>query len=257
MFEPRVAIASLSGESDAAWATYAAPHIGCAFLGGIALDEETRRAARRLVARDRTEFLPPDPFGFIDDQLSLLDGIDVLPAFNVRATTPDPVAEAAAICADHGALVEINAHCRQDEMCAVGAGESLLRDGDRLEAQVEAAAAMGATVSVKLRVEVDGVDLPTLSPRLESAGAAVLHIDAMDSEPIIREVRQAVPSAFLIANNGVRDRDTAHEYLRYGADAVSVGRPSDRLDVLGRIHEAVDAWFTGVELRTQGANRDA
>jgi hypothetical protein len=54
MFEPRVALASLSGEADAAWATQAAEHAGAAFLGGIALDEPTREAARLLVERDRT-----------------------------------------------------------------------------------------------------------------------------------------------------------------------------------------------------------
>lgn len=243
MFDPRVAVASLSGESDSVWATRAAPHVGCAFLGGIALDDPTRRAARRLVERDRTEFRPPDPVAFVDDQLSALDGVDVLPAFNVRSVALEPVSEVAVVCADHGALVEINAHCRQDEMCAVGAGESLLRDAERLEAQVETAAAAGATVSVKVRTEVSGVDLPSLCERLVSAGATVLHIDAMDSEPAVRDVRKAAPDAFVVANNGVRDRTTAHEYLRLGADAVSVGRPSDRPDVLSRVREAVDEWF--------------
>ena len=41
---------------------------------------------------------------------------------------------------DRGAGVEINAHCRQDELCAVGCGETLLRDSDRLAAYVAAAA---------------------------------------------------------------------------------------------------------------------
>ena len=46
MFRPRVALASLSGEADAQWARAGAAHVGCAFLGGIALDESTRAAAR-------------------------------------------------------------------------------------------------------------------------------------------------------------------------------------------------------------------
>jgi len=33
------------------------------------------------------------------------------------------------------------------------------------------------------------------------------------------------------------------EYLEYGADAVSVGRPSDDPRVLRRVREATDAWF--------------
>ncbi|MFT8016122.1 hypothetical protein ACMYL1_23110, partial [Salmonella enterica subsp. enterica serovar Enteritidis] len=62
------------------------------------------------------------------------------------------------VSADHGAILEVNAHCRQAETCAAGAGESLLRDDERLREQVAAASAAGAAVSVKLRTEVDGVD---------------------------------------------------------------------------------------------------
>ncbi|MFB6362344.1 MAG: dihydropyrimidine dehydrogenase [Halobacteriales archaeon] len=247
MFEPRLALASLSGQSDAAWAKAALPHAGAAFLGGIAVDKRSRAAARRMVAdRDREEFLPADPLEFIDTQLAAIEGPQLLAGFNVRSTAPDPVRAVAAVCTDHDAIIEVNAHCRQDELCAVGCGEALLKDTERLCEQVAAAAEPGAPVSVKVRTEVPGVDLPTLAPQLVSAGATVLHIDAMDSEPIVREVVEVVgDEAFIIANNGVRGRRTAYEYLKFGADAVSVGRPSDDPAVLARVKEAVEAWFAG------------
>ncbi len=244
MFSPRVAVASLSGESDADWAKRAADHVGCAFLGGIALDAETRTAAREMVRRDRNEFLPRDPIAFVDEQLSLLEGVPVQPAFNVRTSTIGPLRDAAAVCAEHGAFLEINAHCRQAEMCAVGAGESLLRDDERLAEQVAAASDAGATVSVKVRAELPGVDLPTVTDRVLEAGATIIHVDAMDSEPIVAELPDA---AFLVANNGVRDRETVEEYLEHGADAVSVGRPSDTPVVLRRVRAAVEEWFAETE----------
>ena len=195
--------------------------------------------------RDRTEFLPPDPVAFVDRQFrALADAeVDVRPGINVRSASLGPVAEVASVCADHGAVAEINAHCRQEEMCGVGAGESLLRDGDRLCEQVRRAADAGATVSVKVRTEVAGVDLPALSARLSAAGADLLHVDAMDSERVVGAVAEAAPGAFVVANNGVRDRETVRECLRYGADAVSVGRPSDEPAVLARVREAADEWF--------------
>jgi len=257
MFDPRLAAASLSGESDAEWAIDAAPYVGCAFLGGIALDDETRRGAQALVERDRTEFLPEDPIRFIDRQLSALDDGDFRPAFNVRSATLDPVEKAAEVCAAHDAILEVNAHCRQDEMCAVGAGEALLRDADRLCEQVATASDAGATVSVKLRAELDGVELPVLSRRLADSGADALHVDAMDSEPIVSEIVAAAPDAFVIANNGVRDRETAHEYFGYGADAVSVGRPSDDPVVLHRVRRAVDAWFADRDSAEHGPDSGA
>jgi len=246
-FEPRVALASLSGEADAEWARAGAPYVGGAFLGGIALDEGTRSAARTMVDRDRTEFLPADPVAFIDDQLDALADVDIVPGFNVRTATLDPLARAATVCESHDAIIEINAHCRQNEMCTAGAGESLMRDGDRLCEQVQTASEAGATVSVKLRTEVSGVDLPALAPRLAAAGADMLHVDAMDSESVIGSITDTT-SVPVIANNEVRDRDSVEEYLSYGAAAVSVGRPSDDPRVLERVRTATEEWFAAQEV---------
>ena len=242
MFEPRLAVASLSGEADAAWALAAADHAGAAFLGGIALDEPAREAARQLVDRERREFLPSDPLRFVDEQLGRVADADaaIRPGINVRSTTAAPIREAAAICADHNAIIEINAHCRQDELCAVGCGESLLADGDRLAEYVAVAAETAPAVSVKVRAGVDGVDLVAVAERIEAAGADAIHIDAMDSEPVVGDVAAAT-DLFVIANNDVRDRESVREYIESGADAVSVGRPSREPtgQVFGRVADAV------------------
>ena len=242
MFEPRVALASLSGEADAAWASAGADHAGAAFLGGVAVDGPTRDAARALVARDRTEFLPPDPIGFVGSQLGALADAPITPGVNVRAASPEPVSAVAAVCAAHDAIIEINAHCRQAEMCAAGCGETLLREPDRLRAFVAAAASAGAATSVKVRAEVSGVDLPAVARTAAAAGADAIHVDAMDSEPVVRAVAEAAPSLFVIANNGVRGRTSVDEYFGYGADAVSIGRPSTDPTVRRRVRRAVDAW---------------
>jgi TIM-barrel protein len=243
------ALASLSGAADAEWARAGAPYADLAVLGGIALDADSRAAARELVARGREEFLPDDPLAFVDAQLSALDDAPIRAGMNVRSATVDPIRESAAICADHDAILEINAHCRQDELCAVGCGETLLRDTERLAAFVAAASDAGATVSVKVRAEVDGVDLPATARTVADAGADVIHVDAMDSEPLIADVA-AASDAFVLANNGVRDRPTAWEYLAYGADGVSVGRPSDDPAVLERVARAVTDW----ERRRRGSD---
>ncbi|QLG62727.1 tRNA-dihydrouridine synthase [Halorarum salinum] len=245
-FEPRLALASLSGESDHEWARAGAEHAGAAFLGGVALDGASRDAARAMVAdRDRSEFLPPDPLAWMDDQLRALGDatVDVRPGVNVRSATVEPVREAARICADHGAVLEVNAHCRQEELCAAGCGETLLRDTERLAEYVAAAADADAAVSVKVRAEVPGVDLAETAGAIGAAGGDAVHVDAMDSEGVVATVADAAPDLFVVANNGVRDERTVREYLAYGADAVSVGRPSDDPRVLRRVRRAVDGWF--------------
>lgn len=241
-YRPRVVLASLSGETGVAWARAGASEAGAARLGGIAVDEPTREAARALVARGRSEFLPDDPVAWIDEQLTSLADDPIHPGVNVRAATPEPVRRAARVCARHGATLEVNAHCRQSEMCGAGAGERLMREPDRLAAQVRAAAATGARVSVKLRAEVTGVSLPPLARRLATAGADAIHVDAMDNEGVVACVADACDAA-VIANNGVRDRRTVREYLACGADAVSLGRPSDDPVVRKRVTRAVREWF--------------
>jgi TIM-barrel protein len=259
MFEPRLALASLSGRSDAEWAERAEAFAGAAFLGGIALDDRTRNAARQMVERDREEFLPDDPVSFVDRQLARLEAADLRAGFNVRSASLAPIREAARVCADRDAILEINAHCRQDEMCAAGAGQSLLRNPDRLREQVGAAAAVmeaeeDGAISVKVRTEIPGVDLAEIVRVVADAGADAVHVDAMDSEGVVAEVAEVAAGdeaatksdgadLFVIANNGVRDAATVREYLAYGADAVSVGRPSDDPAVLRRVRAATDEWF--------------
>ncbi|GAB7009395.1 tRNA-dihydrouridine synthase [Halorubrum trueperi] len=275
---PFLVAASLSGASDAVWARAAAPHVDVAVMGGIALDPASRAAARDLVARDRSEFLPDDPVEWIDRQVRAVDDAPVRPGVNLRSATVEPVREAAEICADRDAVCEINAHCRQPELRAVGCGESLLRDVDRLAEYVAAAAETGATTSVKVRTEVPGVDLVAVADAVADAGADWLHVDAMDSEAVVEELTAGRPtgdtgspdspndpigldapdpldasdshefprcSLTVVANNGVRGRETIAEYAEYGADAVSVGRPSERPEALARVADAVRAWREG------------
>ncbi len=231
MFEPPLALASLSGEADANWALAGRNLAGAAFLGGIALDESSREAARALVARDRREFLPADPVTFIDEQLSRVatagrsTGPSIRPGINVRTTTVEPLEAVAERCREHDAICELNAHCRQPELTEIGCGETLMADTDRLSRFVARAAGTGAAVSVKVRAEVEGCALVRVAEAIESAGGDAIHIDAMDSPGVVADVADAT-DLFVIANNGVRDRETVQTYFDAGCDAVSVGRPS-------------------------------
>jgi TIM-barrel protein len=256
---PFLVAASLSGAADADWARAVAPHVDTALLGGLALDPASRAAARDLVARERTEFLPEDPFAWIDRQLGALADAPVRPGVNLRSATVEPIREAAERCADRDAVCEINAHCRQPELRAVGCGESLLCDLDRLVEYVGVAADAGATTSVKVRAEVPGVDLTAVADAVADAGADWFHVDAMDSEAVVGALTTDAASAradlTVIANNGVRGQRTVAEYAAYGADAVSVGRPTEHPVTLERVADAVRAWREGTLSTDESLNQ--
>jgi TIM-barrel protein len=222
-FRPRLALASMSGDSHADWVAERVDWIGAAFMGAFNLDRETLEVARSMVDRGRTEFLPGDPWRFLNEQLSQASELDCVVGANVRAVDPESIHRAGERCAAHGALLEINAHCRQKEMVNLGCGQQLIRDKTRLRDYVQAGAESEATVSLKGRFEVEGADPVRVLNRAVEWGVDCLHVDAMDSEPLIDRLK----APFLIANNGVRDRDDAEEYFHYGADAVSVGRANN------------------------------
>ena len=240
MFEPRLALASLSGSSDSAWARAGVPMAGAAFIGGIAVCEQTREAAKAMAQRDREEFLPDNPIAFIERQLGALEGVKIRAGVNVRSIDTTATRRVANLCAAHDAIYEVNAHCRQIEMCSVGAGETLLTDPDALVEQVKTASSTGVDVSVKVRAEIPEVDLVEIAQLIETAGGGAIHVDAMDTRDIVRDIVDAT-DLFVIANNGIRSRADVGEYMSYGADAVSVGRASDRPVVLKRIADAIGA----------------
>lgn len=229
-----LALASLSGESDADWALKRQEWIDVAFLGGLALDETTQEAARSMVQRGRDEFLTSAPFDWIREQFRKLEDTRVRPAVNVRASSPQPLERAARAVGEFDGILEINAHCRQPEMIEAGSGHALLRNSDRLWEYLDAARRCDVDVSLKARFEVPGVDGVNLVNRAAEKGLAYLHIDTMDSEPLLREVTGAT----VIANNGVREPKDLETMAEYGAGMVSVAR-GDRPEILSTLREHI------------------
>lgn len=231
-------LACESGVTDAAYANARADAIDAVALGGIAVDRPTRRAARGLVAREREEFLPDDPLALIDAWLTALDD-DVAAAVNVRAASSAATRRVAGLCADHGAAVEINAHCRQPEMIERGCGHALLRDREALAERVRAAAQTEATVAVKTRAAV--VDDAAVARRVAAAGGDAIHVDCMDTPSGIDAVVEAAPELTVVANNGVRTPADARRYLGRGADAVSTARGGRDVATLHGIRRGLEA----------------
>lgn len=217
-------LASLSGKSNAKWVSDRKNWIDFAFLGGLALDSPTRKAARRMVERGRDEFLTRNPNGWIREQFTRIGDIGVKPGINVRTSSTESLSRVADTVSDLDGILEINAHCRQKEMIQAGCGHALLRDPTRLWEYLQACKKEDVQLSLKVRFEVENVDVVSLLNRAAKNGIDYLHVDTMDSSERLRYVNS---EAKIIANNGIRSIEDVEEMIQYGADMVSVARGDD------------------------------
>lgn len=224
-FRNPIALAPMGGMTDSEFANQYAADAGLVILGGYNLDARTREAASQMAARGREEFISEDPLGLIENEVgSIKTGSAV--AVNVRSTTIEPLLEAAAIIRDKGAILELDAHCRQKEITDIGAGQALLKDVPGLCEWIRMIKDTGVVLSVKIRGNVVGDT--ALARSIENAGADILHVDAMKQGAgadlkLIKEIRDST-RMFLICNNSVTNIDNAKEMFARGADMVSVAR---------------------------------
>ncbi|MCQ1538959.1 methanogenesis marker 9 domain-containing protein [Methanocalculus taiwanensis] len=219
-----IALASMAGIVDAAYALERGGHIGAAFLGGFSIDDETVLASHDLAEAGRREFFFPDPIEGIRSEIKKLEGSDIVPGMNLRGSSPASFEHLADEIGDI-AIYEIDAHCRQMPMIKAGAGEHLLTHHHDLCDTIRALKKYDTCVSVKIRTGI--TDERTLSRALWKAGADIIHVDLMDNGyQKIRQIRNACPLQ-IIANNSMHSYDRVMEQFSHGADLVSVARKAD------------------------------
>lgn len=224
-FKNPIALATMAGITNSTFANEHADRAGLVVIGGYNLDEKTNDAASKLVARGRDEFISDNPFGFLKNEIEGVGGDSVV-AVNVRSATIEPLLEAARIVKDAEAILELDAHCRQEEMVSIGVGEALMHDIPKLVDWIGKIKKTGVVLSIKIRANV--VNDIDLARAIESAGADILHVDAMKEGPgadlhAIRSIRDST-NMFLIGNNSITCLKDAKDMLARGADMISVAR---------------------------------
>ncbi len=218
---------AMAGWSDGGFCREAAA-AGAAMvtLGGYNVDVATHRAAAKA-SRRRKEFLVPprDLPSRIVDEASLAASGGALIAVNLRFSE---ISALDAICAGlHPPidLVELNAHCRQPEFIAAGAGEALLLDPESLCQAVRTVSRRVPTI-VKIRALHMSRDLAS---SLEDSGAWAIHLDLMkpgEARPdlkLLTTIRDWTEMP-IIGNNSVVDQDSFIRMLDNGANMASMAR---------------------------------
>ena len=225
-------VAPMAGITDADFLNKVIPQgFNVATLGGYSLDEPTIEASKKIIERGRKEFdfSLDEIFTHIENEVNSIKKVhgNVKVSANVRSTTPQPIIEVGNI--ENLDIVEINCHCRQDEIVAIGCGQEMLNRADLKDFISQVVDNVGSEVSVKIRANVDGIDTLKIASLIEDAGADYLHIDAMKKGvfeadwELLRNICNNV-NIKVIGNNSVNSRANLEKMIDTGVDGFSIAR---------------------------------
>ncbi|MBP3790896.1 MAG: tRNA-dihydrouridine synthase [Methanobrevibacter sp.] len=222
----------MAGITDAEFLNKVIPYgFDVATLGGYSLDQPTIDASRKIIERGRNEFdfSLDEIFSHIESEVNSIKKVhsNVKVSANVRATTPRPLIKAGNI--KNLDIIEINCHCRQDEIVAIGCGQEMLNRQDLADFISEVVDNVDSEVSVKIRANVEGIDTLAIAHLIEDAGADYLHIDAMKKGvfeadwELLTEICNNVDIK-VIGNNSVNSRENLEKMIDTGVDGFSIAR---------------------------------
>ena len=225
-------VAPMAGISNSDFLNKVIPYgFDVATLGGYSLDTPTIEASKKIVERGRKEFdFPLDEiFSHIENEVDSVKEVhnDVKVSANVRATTPQPIIEIGKI--RNLDIVEINCHCRQEEILSVGCGQEMLKRPDFENFISEVVDNVGCEVSVKIRANIDGVDTLEVAKQVENAGADYLHVDAMKKgvfDADYNTVKKICDNTEIkvIGNNSLNCEDNIKKMVETGVYGFSMAR---------------------------------
>ena len=199
-------------------------------IGGYNTDNESIDACERIIARGRKEFNYPkeEIYRVIENEVNTIkDNFDVSVSANLRGTTPDPLIEISKIA--NLDIIEINCHCRQEELVEACCGQAMLLRPDLEDYINEVVKKSQSQVSMKVRANVEGVDNLEIAKLAEDCGVDYLHIDAMkkgvrDADfDLIKQISDNT-NIFIIGNNSINSIAQAEKMLNAGANGISIAR---------------------------------
>lgn len=222
----------MAGITDAEFLNKVIPFgFDTATLGGYSLDAETIEASEKIIKRGRNEFhfLQDEIIDHIKKEVNLIkkQHPDVKVSVNVRSTTPQPIIEVSKI--DNSDIVEINCHCRQEEILAIGCGQNMLKREDLADYIKDVVDNASCEVSVKIRANVEGSDTLKIAKLIENAGADYLHIDAMkagifDADYDLLTEICSNTNIKVIGNNSIDSEQKIEKMLKTGVYGFSIAR---------------------------------
>ena len=198
-------------------------------LGGYNIDKDTILAGDKIIKRGRKEFNYPleEIFSKIKYEAdNIKNNSNALVSCNVRSIQPENVVKVSRI--ESVDIVEINCHCRQNELLELNCGQNMMFRSDLTDYISFVVDNADSEVSVKIRANVKDVNTLEIAGLIEDCGADYLHVDAMKPNEgadlnLIKNISENT-NIFLIGNNSIRSLNDCYNMLNAGADGFSIAR---------------------------------
>ena len=212
-------------------------NVGMTILGGLSIDEKCNSATKLLLKRGRKEFLLPEKKVEIEkwckNNLELKRKIENQKiSINIRLVDIDKMSKIwLKILCSYVDFIEINAHCRQEEIVNAGGGEGLLFNLTHLERLLKEIRETVPKISLGIKIRGFVIEnYYTLIDILEKYECKYIHIDAMlpnKQKADLNIIRKFVEKTNIpiIGNNSIRTIKDIQEMLETGAIAISLARP--------------------------------
>ncbi len=207
-------LAAMAGRNDGEFCrTIGNLGVGMVTVGGVSVDEKSMEASRKMVERGRKEFIFENLNDFLEENITKAQESETKVCVNIRSASLDGYVAASECIVDCGAIVEVNAHCRQKEMVEIGAGQALLKNLDKMKLIVATLQEIGIHPIVKFRGNV----IPERDV-LETVPLSAVHIDAYKEgeKGFDFDVFERIKGTdcFKIGNNSVNTPEVALKVLK-------------------------------------------
>jgi len=233
--DKKVVLAPMAGITDGSFCGKYRDLFGIVTLGGLNLDSATLSASKEMVKRGRKEFLYSlDEFeDVIKREINKARGSNALISVNIRFKDFDDAKRRIEVLGEHCDIIELNCHCRQEEMVRLGIGQELLKreNLETLRNFLKGIWELEMEKPIFLKVRANVVPVEGLIDNLNKVRRYFhgIHLDCFnpgrDYPDInyIQKVRNCFKEKIIIGNNSINSIKDAERMLRY-SDLISVAR---------------------------------
>jgi len=229
----KIVLAPMAGITDGDFCLNYKDTFGIVCLGAFNLDFDTDVASKKIQDRGRKEFI----YGLdemdkkINSEIKKAKTGNSLVSVNIRFNDFSKAKSHILEISKNADILELNCHCRQQEITDLNLGQNLLKNEAKLTDFLKNIRELNLKIPIFLKLRANFLKAEELIKSLDKVRGYFdgIHIDCFNPGKnhadleYLKKIRENFPEKIIIGNNSVNSVESAKEMLEY-ADFVSVAR---------------------------------